>query len=274
MKRKDAALAVVKQALLVVLTLVILAPFAIIFSNSFKTKVDAQQMGIVPTLHPVWSNYATVVERGNILISFLNSVLYTAVATAGTLVVTAMAAYVLSRRESRASRIIYLFIVFGIMLPTNFVALIKVEQSLHLLNSRVGLILYYVASNVAFGTFIIHGFVSTVPRAMDESAAIDGAGPFLIFSAVILPLLQPILVTTAVLCGMGVWNDFINPLYLLNSSSAWPMTLSIYGFFGRYEQEWNLVFADIVMTCIPILAIYLVGQRYIVSGLTAGAVKG
>jgi len=274
MKRKDAALAVVKQALLVVLTLVILAPFAIIFSNSFKTKVDAQQMGIVPTLHPVWSNYATVVERGNILISFLNSVLYTAVATAGTLVVTAMAAYVLSRRESRASRIIYLFIVFGIMLPTNFVALIKVEQSLHLLNSRVGLILYYVASNVAFGTFIIHGFVSTVPRAMDESAAIDGAGPFLIFSAVILPLLQPILVTTAVLCGMGVWNDFINPLYLLNSSSAWPMTLSIYGFFGRYEQEWNLVFADIVMTCVPILAIYLVGQRYIVSGLTAGAVKG
>jgi raffinose/stachyose/melibiose transport system permease protein len=273
-KRKNAVLAVAKQALLIVLALVILAPFAIILSNSFKTKVDAQQMGIVPALHPLWSNYATVVERGNILVSFLNSVLYTAAATAGTLVVTAMAAYVLSRRESRVSRIIYLFIVFGIMLPTNFVALIKVMQSLHLLNSRVGLILYYVASNVAFGTFIIHGFVSTVPRAMDESAAIDGAGPFLIFSAVILPLLQPILVTTAVLCGMGVWNDFINPLYLLNSSSAWPMTLSIYGFFGRYEQEWNLVFADIVMTCVPILAIYLVGQRYIVSGLTAGAVKG
>jgi raffinose/stachyose/melibiose transport system permease protein len=274
MKRKNAALAVAKQALLIVLTLVILAPFVIILSNSFKTKVDALQMGIIPTSHPVWSNYATVIERGNILVSFLNSVLYTAAATAGTLFVTSMAAYVLSRRESRLSRFIYLFIVFGIMLPTNFVALIKVMQSMHLLNSRAGLILYYIASNVAFGTFIIHGFVSTVPRAMDESAAIDGAGPLLIFSAVILPLLQPILVTTAVLCGMGVWNDFINPLYLLNSTSAWPMTLSVYGFFGRFQQEWNLVFADIVMTCIPILAIYLVGQRYIVSGLTAGAVKG
>jgi raffinose/stachyose/melibiose transport system permease protein len=160
------------------------------------------------------------------------------------------------------------------MLPTNFVALIKVMQALHLMNSRLGLVLFYVASNVAFGTFIIHGFVTSVPRAMDESAAIDGAGPFAVFFRIILPLLQPILVTTAVLCGMGVWNDFINPLYLLDSSSAWPMTLSVYSFFGRYEQEWNLVFADIAMTCLPILAIYLAGQRYIVSGLTAGAVKG
>lgn len=274
MKRSRLGAAIAKQVLLIALSTVILAPFVVILSNSLKTKVDAQLMEIAPPAHPQWGNYAVVVDRGKLGLSFLNSVLYTAAGTAGTLLVTAMAAYVLSRRQTRLSRAIYLFLVFGIMLPTNFVALIKVMQALHLMNSRAGLILYYIASNVAFGTFVIHGFVSTVPRAMDESAAIDGASALRVFWTVILPLLQPILVTTAVLCGMGVWNDFVTPLYVLNSSSAWPMTISVYAFFGRFQQEWNLVFADIVMTCLPILAVYLAGQRYIVAGLTAGAVKG
>jgi raffinose/stachyose/melibiose transport system permease protein len=272
--KNKVGLSIAKHALLVFLTIVVLAPFAIILVNSLKAKVDALRMELTVPAAPVWANYSVVAERGNLGISFLNSVFYTTVATAGTLFVTAMAAYVLSRRCTKFSRFIYMFIVFGIMLPTNFVALIKVMQVFHLLNSRWGLILFYMASNVAFGTFVIHGFVSSVPRAMDESASIDGARPFRIFISIILPLLQPILVTTAVLCGMGVWNDFVNPLYLLDSSSAWPMTLSVYSFFGRFEQEWNLVFADIVMTCVPILVIYLAGQRYIISGLTAGAVKG
>lgn len=274
MKSRKLGLAAAKQALLIALAVMVIAPFAIILSNSFKTKVEASEMRLMPSPRLQLSNYATVVERGKLGASFLNSVLYTASATVLTLVVTSMAAYVLSRRQSRLSSFLYFFLVFGIMLPTNFVALIKVMQAMRLLNTRVGLILFYIASNVSFGTFVIHGFVSSVPRAMDESASIDGAKPLRIFFSVILPLLQPILVTTAVLCGMGVWNDFVNPLYLLNSSSAWPMTLSVYSFFGRFSQEWNLVFADIVMTCLPILAIYLAGQRYIVSGLTAGAVKG
>jgi len=273
-RRGKIPLAIAKQALLVALSLIVLAPFAIILSNSLKTRVESSKMELMPPAHPVWANYATVVERGKLGLSFLNSVFYTVASTAGTLLVTSMAAYVLSRRQSRLSGFLYAFIVFGIMLPTNFVALIKVMQALHLMNSRWGLVLFYIASNVAFGTFIIHGFVGSVPRAMDESAALDGAGPLRVFFSVILPLLQPILVTTAVLCGMGIWNDFVNPLYLLNSSSAWPMTLSVYAFFGRFYQEWNLLFADIAMTCLPILAIYLAGQRFIVSGLTAGAVKG
>jgi raffinose/stachyose/melibiose transport system permease protein len=274
MSKRRLDVAIAKQALCLVLTIVVIAPFAIILTNSLKTKAQAVDMGIAPAFPLRWSNYATVIERGKLGLSFLNSVFYTAAATVGTLVASAMAAYVLSRRRTKLSHALYMLMVFGIMLPTNFVSLIKVMQLLHLMNSRSGLILFYVASNVSFGSFIIYGFIGSVPRAMDESASIDGAKPLRIFVSVIMPLLQPILVTTAVLCGMGVWNDFITPLYLLNSSSAWPMTLSVYAFFGRFEQEWNLVFADIVMTCLPILAIYLAGQRYIVSGLTAGAVKG
>jgi raffinose/stachyose/melibiose transport system permease protein len=160
------------------------------------------------------------------------------------------------------------------MLPGNYVTLIKVMQVLHLINTRVGLILLYISMGVASSTFIIYGFVSSVPREMDESAAMDGARPLRLFFSIIFPLLQPVMITVGILTFLNVWNDFITPLYMLNRSSAWPMTLSIYNFFGRYQQDWNLVFADMVLTVLPVVVVYLLGQKSIVSGMIAGAVKG
>ena len=109
---------------------------------------------------------------------------------------------------------------------------------------------------------------------LDEAAIIDGCGPIRLFYSVILPLLAPVIVTAAVLNFVGIWNDFLLPLYYLNNSGYWPMTLAVYNFFGQFQQDWNLVSADIVLTVLPVLLIYLLGQRFIVSGLTAGAVKG
>jgi raffinose/stachyose/melibiose transport system permease protein len=94
------------------------------------------------------------------------------------------------------------------------------------------------------------------------------------FFSIIFPLLKPVLVTVMLLVFMGAWNDFITPLYMLNTANKWPMTLAVYSFFGRYESEWNLVFADIVLTCLPVFIVYLLGQNQIVSGMTSGAVKG
>ncbi len=147
-------------------------------------------------------------------------------------------------------------------------------QILQLINTRVGIVLLYAATGAASSTFIIYGFVSSVPRAMDESAAMDGARPLRLFFSIIAPLLQPVMITVAILSFLGIWNDFITPLYVLNRSSAWPMTLSIYNFFGRYQQDWNLVFADMVLTILPVVVVYLLGQKSIVSGMIAGAVKG
>ena len=91
---------------------------------------------------------------------------------------------------------------------------------------------------------------------------------------IILPLLTPVLATAAILNFLFVWSDFIFPLYYLNSSSNWPMTLAVYNFFGQYEQDWNLVSADILLTILPVIVVYLLGQRFILSGLTSGGVKG
>ena len=109
---------------------------------------------------------------------------------------------------------------------------------------------------------------------MTKLAIIDGCGPLQLFVRIILPLLTPVLVTTGILNFLGVWNDFLLPLYYLNNSANWPMTLAVYNFFGQYQQNWNLVSADILLTILPVIVIYLVGQRFILSGLSSGAVKG
>lgn len=102
----------------------------------------------------------------------------------------------------------------------------------------------------------------------------DGCGPLQLFFQIIVPMLTPVLVTAAVLSFLGAWSNFIMPLYYLNNTANWPMTLSVYNFFGQFQASWNLVSADILLTVLPVILVYLFAQRYILSGMTTGAVKG
>ena len=172
------------------------------------------------------------------------------------------------------NRFLYFFLIMGIALPINFFTLTKIMQITHLINTKVGMIILYSATQIPFSVFLIYGFIDSVPRELDEAGIIDGCGPIQLFFRIILPLLTPVLVTTGILNFLGVWNDFLLPLYYLNNSANWPMTLAVYNFFGQYQQDWNLVSADILLTILPVIVIYLVGQRFILSGLSSGAVKG
>jgi raffinose/stachyose/melibiose transport system permease protein len=162
----------------------------------------------------------------------------------------------------------------GIALPVNFFTLTEVMQITRLINSREGMIVLYAALQLPFAVFLIYGFIESIPQELDEAATIDGCGPFQLFFSIILPLLTPVLATAAILNFLFVWSDFIFPLYYLNSSSNWPMTLAVYNFFGQYQQDWNLVSADILLTILPVIVVYLLGQRFILSGLTSGSIKG
>jgi raffinose/stachyose/melibiose transport system permease protein len=151
-------------------------------------------------------------------------------------------------------------------------------QDTHLLDTQIGIILVYASQMIPFNVFLIYAFVDTVPRELDEAAFIDGASPLGVFSKVILPLLRPVLITCAVLDVLNVWSDFINPLYFLSTSSQWPMTLSVFHFFGTAQasglSSWDLVSADVLLTILPVILIFIVAQRWILSGLLAGSVKG
>ena len=273
-KRKKTAKNVVKNGMAWIVSLVMLVPVLLILVNAFKPAEEAIRMNL--TLPKEWTltNFITVIQKGKLGQSFLNSFLYAGSATVITVCLGAMAAYVFSRRRTRRTSAVYMYMVLGIVIPINYVALMKVMQATRLNNSALGIILLYVAMQLPFTIFLIYGFVSKVPTELDEAAVIDGCGPFRLFFSIILPMLKPSIITAGVLCFLNTWNEFIMPLYFLNSSEKWPVTLAIYNFFGQYETNWNLICADVLLTCLPVIVMYLVCQKYIVGGQTAGAVKG
>ncbi len=255
-------------------SLLVLIPLLVIFVNSFKTAGEANRMSLSLPSKWMFENYALVIEQGKLVSAFFNGLLYATCSALIIIVVVTMAAFVISRNQNRANRILYYFIISGIAIPINNVALMKFMQMFNLMNTRHGIILLFVAVNIPLSLFLAYGFVKTIPKELDESALLDGCNSRQLFLKIIIPLLQPIISTLFVLNFMAVWNDFMMPLYYLNNSSKWPMTLAVYNFFGAFENSWNLVSADIMLTLLPVLIVFILGQKYIVGGIAAGSVKG
>ena len=262
------------NALALAVSLIMFVPVYLVIVNSLKSKAEAASMGVALPTTLNWANFATVIERGKLVTAFGNSVLYAVGATLIGTTLAALAAYVLSRNRTRFNRGIYFFLIMGIAMPTNFVTLMQVMQWTHLINTQFGIILLYSAMSIPFSVFLIYAFVDTLPRELDEAAIVDGCGPIRLFFSIIYPLLTPVLVTAGVLNLLGIWNEFLLPLYYLNRSSYWPMTLAVYNFFGQFQADWSLVSADILLTILPVIIIYLFAQRFILAGMTAGSVKG
>ncbi len=257
------------------LSAICLIPLLLILLNSLKDKNAAADMDLsLPSFPFVWENFLTVIEKGKLAASFVNSVIYSSGSVFLCVIFASLAAYVLSRNATKLNKLLYMYLVLGITMPINYVALTKVMLLLNLQNKRLGIILLYTAMQLPFAVFLIHGFVARVPKELDEAAVIDGCGPVRLYFNVILPLLKPAIATVTILIFLNTWNEFVSPLYFLGSSEKWPMTLSVYNFFGMYFKDWNLVCADILLTSLPVIIVYLLGQKHIVSGMTAGAVKG
>ncbi len=273
-KRKKLILSVLKNVLAWAFSLLMLIPLALIIVNAFKP--DSEALTMTLSLPKEWdfSNFAVVIEKGKLVRSFFNSLLYAGCATILTVLFGSMAAYVFARRRGKKENTMYIYMALGIVIPINYVALMKVMQVTQLNDTAVGIILLYTALQLPFTVFLLYGFVSKVPVDLDEAAVLDGCGPWRLFFNIVMPMMKSSMITAAVLCFLNTWNEFVMPLYFLNSSEKWPMTLAVYNFFGQYSTSWNLVCADILLTCLPVIIMYLVCQKYIVGGQTAGAVKG
>lgn len=258
-----------------VLSAIMLIPLLLIVFTALKPDNEARRsMSLSLPREWAFENFAIIVEKGKLATGFFNSVLYSVSSTVLVILLASMAAYVFSRRRSRGNQVLYLFIVMGLVLPINYVALMKVMQLLMLNNTQLGIILLYSAIQLPFMVFLIYSYVARIPIELDEAAVIDGCGPIRLYFSIIFPLMRPVLVTAVVLCFLNVWNEFVMPLYFLNSSDKWPMTLSVYNFFGQFQTQWNLIAADVLLTSLPVVVMFIVLQKYIVGGQTVGAVKG
>lgn len=262
------------EALLLVLVLVVVIPFLMILAGSLKDVNEAAKFKLSFPAEWRFDNFATVFQEGKIVRGYLNS----AIISAGALIITnlfaALASFSIQRNNSRISNFFYFFFIVGLVMPVSLVPTIKLMMGLGIHNTFQGMILYYSAVLLPFTVFLMTGYLKTVPRELDESGIIDGCSPLRLFFSIVLPLMQPVIVTASLLTVISVWNDFMGPFYLLTDGTKWTVTVSVYNYVGKYSSDWNLIFADIIVVIMPILLLYFLLQEYIVEGMTAGAMKG
>lgn len=255
-------------------SLVILVPVYMVVINSFKERTEAANMNISwPSSFHIAENYAQMMREGGIARGFLNSALITAVCVAALIVLCASMAFIIQRKRCLLSDIINMTVIFGLVLPLQIIPTYFVCNFLHLSHVPAAICVLIVA-NMSFTVFLYTGYMKSIPREIDESAWIDGASQYQLFVRIIFPLLKPVTVTAVIVNFMAVWNDFEISVYFLNSARNYTLPLTVYNFFGNHSSDWQLVFANVVIATLPVAVVYLALQKHIISGMTAGSVKG
>ncbi len=262
------------EGFLILASLVIILPMLIMIFGSFMDSVQVMKFSLRLPTQWHFSNYATVFREGGLARAFWNGILITGVSCTLNIFTSSAAAFILTRRETKVSNFLYMFFFMGLIAPMSTITTIRVVQWLGFYGSISSVILIYASLNTAFSVFLYSGFIRSIPKSLDEVAFLEGAGTVTVFLRIITPLILPVNATVAIMVFMSVWNDITIPLYFLTDSSDWTMPLSVYNFYGKFSRDWNLIFADLVLTSLPVFILYLFCQKYIVSGLTAGAVKG
>lgn len=262
--------------LIVFFALVYLIPLYIAVSNSFKDYWDVIKSPLSLPTAPTMENYKEAFHSSNILSLYGTSILITVTSVALLVLITSTAAYIIIRRNNKLCKFLYGFALIGIMVPpvVTLVPSIKTLSMLGLMYTPWGLLMFYGGAYFSTTIFLYTGFINSIPVTLDESAYIDGANTFTVFFRIIFPLLKPCTATAVILMGMWIWNDFLNPMYILGSTAGKTITLGIYSSIGAYTSKWNLVFANVILASFPIVILYLCMQKQFMAGLTAGAVKG
>lgn len=273
MKREKSSSKLI-TALLWLVSLLILIPVYMVVVNSFKDKASAAEMNLsFPKIFQAFENYSTMIVQGNIVTGFKNSAIVTVISVCLIVFIGAMTAYILQRRKNRLTGIFFTIIMLGLIFPVQIIPSYFICNFLQL-PKYASAILILVVTNLPFAVITYMGFLKGISRQIDEAALIDGAGPFRVFFQIIFPLLQPVTITNIIVAFRAVWNDFGVTVYFLNNNKNSTLPLSIYTFFGNYNSDWQLVFANVVVTSLPVVILYLILQKHIISGMTAGSVKG
>ncbi len=254
-----------------------LFPFYIAVITAMKSPMQtADSVFALP--NPIeWANFTEAMEESNLATSIKNSIIVTSCSVFLITMFAAMGGYVISRNSrSRFFGTAEKVYLAALMVPAQviMVPIYKIFKQLDLMNTHVGIIALLVGLSIPYSTFLYIGFVRSVPRELEEAAMIDGCGPFKAFFSVVLPLLKPITAVVASLHVLWMWNEFNMSLLILQKQEIRTIPIQQYVFFGQYTSNYNLGFASAVIAMIPIVAFFLLIQRYLVGGISAGAIKG
>lgn len=266
----------IREVGIILVALVFLLPFYLLINMAFKNSSDAlttsaMQLATNPTLEAFGQAI-----RGGRQATLMDGMLNSAIITAGSVLILVLAgslsAYTLSRRTGKLSKVAMGLILVTMVLPAQ-AAIIPIYvgmRNVGLVGTHVGTIIMYAGALLPISIFLYMGFTNGIARDYEEAAQIDGASRFTVFRRIIFPLLSPATGTVAIFTGLIVWNDFFTGLIFLNGSKAVTLPVVIYNFVGESVSQWNVIFAAIIISMIPILAFFLFAQKQFIQGFTGG----
>jgi len=259
-------------AVLVLLAIIYLGPLLMLVNTSLKTMplFMKNATGLATELN--FQNFVEAWTKANFPQYLLNTVLYTVTATSIYIVTAVFVAFPIARGYVKYSGWLLTLFVIALFLPPALIPQFQLILNLGLYNNPIGYIMLFLVNPI--GIVILVNYIKTVPKELDEAAALDGCGYFRFVLEIILPLIQPAVATVAVLHAIGIWNEIISPTIYLTSKNYYPITRGLIVFQGVYGSNWPTLAAAVLMLTFPMLLLFLFLQRYIIAGLTAGSVKG
>lgn len=259
-------------AVLVIFAIIYLGPLLMLVNTSLKTMPEFMKDATGPAASLNFQNFVDAWNKANFPKYLLNSVLYTVAATTVYIVTAVFVAFPIARGYVKYSGILLTMFVIALFLPPALIPQFQLILNLGLYNNPIGYILLFIVNPI--GIVILVNYVKTVPKELDEAAALDGCGYFRFVWSIVLPLIKPAIATVIVLHGIGIWNEIIMPTIYLTNKDYYPITRGLIVFQGVYGSNWPTLAAAVLMLTFPMLVLFLFLQRYIVSGLTSGSVKG
>jgi raffinose/stachyose/melibiose transport system permease protein len=262
----------IREIMLIILALVWLVPFYLLINVSLKpSNGDVYGSPFKPTSSASFGNYSHAWQgtaTGSLGRGFVNSLVITCISVASIIVLSSFAGYVLARRLGKISAVMFGLFGIGLILPVQLgiIPLFSEMQKIGLVGSYTGVILYYIGTMMPLAVFMYIGFLRAMPRQCEEAAQVDGASRMRIFVSIVFPLLRPATGTVAILTGLIIWNDFFTPLIFLSGSTHATLPVVIYSLVGGLGSQWNVIFAAIAITVLPVVAIFLIGQRQMMRG--------
>jgi len=259
-----------------IVTLIILVPIVIMVFGALKTRGEMFSHPYTPPIPPHWENFGQILATGSFWSMLRNSLIVTLATTFGVVAASSLAAFVFARMHFRGKELAFNFLTLGLMFPIT-VAIMPVYlviRQMQLIDSLMAVILVETAFAVSGNTLILRGFFLSIPVELQDAASIDGCSTFGFFWRILLPLAKPALAAVAALTMIVSWNDLLTPLVLLNSDSLWTLPLGTMQFQGQYSSDLALTAAFVTLSALPAILFYIFAERQIVTGLTAGALKG
>lgn len=262
--------------ILLILAVIWISPLWLIVSNSLKSLIEIYKNPLGAPINVQLSNYADTLKAINYPKAILNSILVAALAEIMLVFVGSMAAYKLARTSTKLSKAIFYTLIMAMLVPFQviMIPLYRMVYDLDLNNSMLALSFIYMGLNLPFTIFLLHGSVQTIPSELDEAALIDGCNSFQIYWRIIMPMLIPSIVTVIVLSLIAIWNEYFIATLMINDKNMYTLPMFAMNFVSKYLKKWNLQLPAIVLSAIPIVAFYFGMQKYVVKGISDGAVKG